>query len=427
MDYRLFPAPRPDKAIRISSLLKAVQERRLDITIPSSFAKLDKVRSIFQRQLPKMPREYIFRQVFDPKHKTLCLLLDNEIVGGICYRPFYDQNFVEIVFCAVESDAQVLGHGGIMMDLFKEHVKTELWYNERSEEKIKRLKNESLVNLRQSESIDREKEYGHMYSSRNIGPNTQRAFEILGYDVLTHQGSAVQYLEPCYARRKESLFLMTYADNYAIGYFKKNGFTTKITTNCWVGCIKDYDGGTIMQGRVLYEINYLKKNDFILQKRAELFTKISRVSSFNTLHPGISPRDFTSVYDIPGMKEAKLTNEMLVQTNRSNNIHHVLEFLLSDLVNHTSAWPFLQPVNPAEVPDYHTVVKNPIDLSKIESKLALYNNIEEFNSDVKLMFRNCYLYNSPGTQYYKCAQILEEFFKERKKIFVKYDYQKNHN
>ena len=42
---------------------------------------------------------------------------------------------------------------------------------------------------------------------------------------------------------------LTYADNYAIGYFKKQGFTTDITLdrNIWAGFIKDYEGGTIMQ------------------------------------------------------------------------------------------------------------------------------------------------------------------------------------
>jgi histone acetyltransferase len=44
---------------------------------------------------------------------------------------------------------------------------------------------------------------------------------------------------------------LTYADNYAIGYFKKQGFTTDITLDraVWVGYIKDYEGGTIMQVR----------------------------------------------------------------------------------------------------------------------------------------------------------------------------------
>ena len=66
-------------------------------------------------------------------------------------------------------------------------------------------------------------------------------------------------------------YLLTYADNYATGYFRKQvrpsgaqgfwqalkhyatnqGFTTEITLDksVWVGYIKDYEGGTIMQVR----------------------------------------------------------------------------------------------------------------------------------------------------------------------------------
>jgi histone acetyltransferase len=42
---------------------------------------------------------------------------------------------------------------------------------------------------------------------------------------------------------------LTYADNYAVGYFKKQGFTKEITLDrmLWAAYIKDYEGGTLMQ------------------------------------------------------------------------------------------------------------------------------------------------------------------------------------
>jgi hypothetical protein len=41
---------------------------------------------------------------------------------------------------------------------------------------------------------------------------------------------------------------LTYADNFAIGYFKKQGFTKEITypRERWVGYIKDYDSANLM-------------------------------------------------------------------------------------------------------------------------------------------------------------------------------------
>lgn len=62
---------------------------------------------------------------------------------------------------------------------------------------------------------------------------------------------------------------LTYADNYAIGYFKKQGFTTDITLDraVWVGYIKDYEGGTIMQCTML-PVTYLEAWDLIQKQKA---------------------------------------------------------------------------------------------------------------------------------------------------------------
>lgn len=44
-------------------------------------------------------------------------------------------------------------------------------------------------------------------------------------------------------------YFITYADNYAIGYFKKQGFTKAINMpkGRYCGLIKEYDGGTPME------------------------------------------------------------------------------------------------------------------------------------------------------------------------------------
>lgn len=68
---------------------------------------LTQVKNIFATQLPKMPREYIARLVFDRRHRSLLALRNERVVGGICYRPFPTQSFAEIAFCAVTSSEQV--------------------------------------------------------------------------------------------------------------------------------------------------------------------------------------------------------------------------------------------------------------------------------------------------------------------------------
>lgn len=66
------------------------------------------LKNIFQRQLPKMPREYITRLVFDRNHWSVAIVKKGyQVVGGITYRPFENREFGEIVFCAITGTEQV--------------------------------------------------------------------------------------------------------------------------------------------------------------------------------------------------------------------------------------------------------------------------------------------------------------------------------
>jgi histone acetyltransferase len=73
----------------------------------------------------KMPKEYIVRLVFDKRHYSLALLKSGRIIGGICYRPYYEQRFGEIAFCAINASEQVRGYGTILMNGLKQHVQKE--------------------------------------------------------------------------------------------------------------------------------------------------------------------------------------------------------------------------------------------------------------------------------------------------------------
>ena len=66
------------------------------------------LKNIFSKQLPKMPKEYIVRLVLDRRHVTLALLKGKKIIGGVCYRPYFEQKFAEIAFLAISANEQVL-------------------------------------------------------------------------------------------------------------------------------------------------------------------------------------------------------------------------------------------------------------------------------------------------------------------------------
>ena len=74
---------------------------------PRSHVILTNLKTLFRKQLPVMPREYIARLVFDSNSKCLAICKRGyKVVGGICYRPFPHRGFAEIVFFATASISQ---------------------------------------------------------------------------------------------------------------------------------------------------------------------------------------------------------------------------------------------------------------------------------------------------------------------------------
>ncbi|KAJ1729546.1 histone acetyltransferase, partial [Coemansia sp. Benny D160-2] len=176
-------------------------------TTDESMRRLTELKNIFQRQLPKMPKEYIARLVYDRNHSSLAIVKANgHVVGGITFRLFEQRQFAEIVFCAVSSSEQVKGYGSFLMNNLKDY----------------------------------------------ISANT----------LARH--------------------FLTYADNYATGYFQKQaslfflsslmrrpGFTKDITLDkrLWMGYIKDYEGGTLMQCSMVGKVEYLRVKEILAAQR----------------------------------------------------------------------------------------------------------------------------------------------------------------
>lgn len=79
------------------------------------------LQNIFSHQLPRMPKEYISQLLFDPNHRTLALIKNNNPIGGICFRAFPTQGFTEIVFCAVTENEQVKGYGTHLINHLKDY------------------------------------------------------------------------------------------------------------------------------------------------------------------------------------------------------------------------------------------------------------------------------------------------------------------
>uniref|UniRef100_A0A8C8AZD0 histone acetyltransferase n=1 Tax=Otus sunia TaxID=257818 RepID=A0A8C8AZD0_9STRI len=303
------------------------------------------LQNVFSHQLPRMPKEYITRLVFDPKHKTLALIKDGRVIGGICFRMFPSQGFTEIVFCAVTSNEQVKGYGTHLMNHLKEyHIK------------------------------------------HNI------------------------------------LNFLTYADEYAIGYFKKQGFSKdiKVPKAKYVGYIKDYEGATLMGCELNPRIPYTEFS-VIIKKQKEIIKKLieRKQAQIRKVYPGLSCfKDGVRqipIESIPGIRETgwKPSGKERGFLNELQYRVSILDTLLFSLPkSHQSAWPFMEPVKRTEAPGYYEVIRFPMDLKTMSERLKnrYYVSKKLFMADLQRVFTNCREYNPPESEYYKCANILEKFF-----------------
>jgi hypothetical protein len=99
----------------------------------------------------------------------------------------------------------------------------------------------------------------------------------------------------------------------------------------------------------------------------------------------------------------------------TNQIHFLAKTVMKVVWKHQFAWPFQQPVdaNKLNLPDYHKIIKQPMDLGTIKKRLEnnYYWKAKEAIDDFQTMFDNCYIYNKPGEDVVVMAQSLEKVFK----------------
>uniref|UniRef100_A0AAR2KVW2 histone acetyltransferase n=1 Tax=Pygocentrus nattereri TaxID=42514 RepID=A0AAR2KVW2_PYGNA len=301
------------------------------------------LQNVFSHQLPRMPKEYITRLVFDPKHKTLSLIKDGRVIGGICFRMFPSQGFTEIVFCAVTSNEQVKGYGTHLMNHLKEyHIKHEI------------------------------------------------------------------------------LNFLTYADEYAIGYFKKQGFSKdiKVPKAKYVGYIKDYEGATLMGCELNPSIPYTEFSVIIKQQKEIIKKLIERKQAqIRKVYPGLScfkegVRQIP-IESIPGIRETGWKPMGKGKEMKDpDQLYSTLKTILQQVKSHQNAWPFMEPVKKNEAPGYYQVIRFPMDLKTMSERLKsrYYTTRKLFMADMQRIFTNCREYNPPESEYYKCANLLEKFF-----------------
>ncbi|XP_075661262.1 transcription factor GTE10-like isoform X2 [Castanea sativa] len=124
---------------------------------------------------------------------------------------------------------------------------------------------------------------------------------------------------------------------------------------------------------------------------------------------------------VKGAEPASTSNDALMERCKT---------LLESMMAHQFAWAFNEPVDVVKwnIPDYFTVIKHPMDLGTIKSKMASgeYTNLADFAADVRLTYSNAVTYNPSTNDIHHMAKTLSKFFETRwrtieKKLTVRTD------
>uniref|UniRef100_A0A914GTV5 Uncharacterized protein n=1 Tax=Globodera rostochiensis TaxID=31243 RepID=A0A914GTV5_GLORO len=102
---------------------------------------------------------------------------------------------------------------------------------------------------------------------------------------------------------------------------------------------------------------------------------------------------------VNGMVQPRVVPPVGKPTRWTNQLDFILKDVLKQAKNHKHAWPFVRPVDSIKlnIPDYHKVIKRPMDLGTIERRLKnmYYYSASECIKDIMTVFNDCYLFNPP--------------------------------
>eukprot|EP00121_Abeoforma_whisleri_P012744 Awhi_evm1s11764 len=94
--------------------------------------------------------------------------------------------------------------------------------------------------------------------------------------------------------------------------------------------------------------------------------------------------------------------------------------ILKIIWKHPECWPFYKPVDAValRLPDYHSIIKNPMDLGTVKKRLAerYYQFAHQCIEDMKLTFYNCRLYNKAGSDVIRMCDNVYALFEDRLRL-----------
>lgn len=233
----------------------------------------------------------------------------------------------------------------------------------------------------------------------------QRGFSELVFCVVQSENQITGVGANIIAHFKEYLqvvnirHIVVYADNSAIGFFEKQGFSKKIgiPKEVYDDYIGHYDGATLMYARVDPYYNYVSHPDFT--------ESIQKIIAATLEPPRIVRFKIFPVPEILGMR---------IEPKASTSVKEVIQMIFEKTVSHSSSNLFKKLVPKEDYPDYYKAVKHPMCFEIIERKLksGKYQKIEDLISDLSLIIENVFSYEDIEVKYKKNALILQSHIQE---------------
>jgi len=171
--------------------------------------------------------------------------------------------------------------------------------------------------------------------------------------------------------------------------------------------------------------NQTPKNNASKSKSASKPTPKVRTASAESDTSSIreNSKSRTSGRTIKAPKAFEPANEPKAQmSERLKFLQNLCKEIISKKHWHKS-FPFHKPVDTVKLGlhDYFEIIKKPMDFTTVmeNNESGVYESAEDFIADVRLIFKNCYQYNSPADDICHMAKYCEKIFEDKLKNLPK--------
>ncbi|CAF0773115.1 unnamed protein product [Adineta steineri] len=108
-------------------------------------------------------------------------------------------------------------------------------------------------------------------------------------------------------------------------------------------------------------------------------------------------------------KKQEFLNKPIIGETRKKLLN-----LIDQLLAHKMSWPFQKPVDVKDVPNYYKIIKDPMDLTTLKTKVLSnkFKTICDFIRDVNKIFNNCRQFNAIDSTFSQCANVVDNYFRQ---------------